>query len=86
MGIINPDPNKKNDKGLRQVALLGAVPALLFAGPIVGYFLGHWLDGVFDTDPILMTILVLMGFGSAGIEIYRLVKKSSAIEDEEDEE
>lgn len=86
MGIINPDPNKKNGKGLRQVGLLGAVPALLFAGPIVGYYLGHWLDGVCQTDPILTTILVILGFGSAGIEIYRLVKKSSAIEDEEDEE
>jgi len=86
MGIINAGPNKKYDKNLKQVGLLGAVPALLFAGPIVGYFLGHWLDGVFDTDPVLTTILVFVGFGSAGVEIYRLVKKSSAIEDEEDEE
>lgn len=86
MGIINPDPNKKRSKDLRQVSLLGAVPALLVAGPLVGYFLGHWLDGVFETDPALMIILVVLGFGSAGVEIYRLVKRSSAIEDEEDEE
>lgn len=79
-------PGKKDDDrtDYRQISLLALVPAILVAAPLVGFFIGQWLDKKFETEPILMTIGVFLGFGSAGIEIYKLVKKSEKIEKDND--
>lgn len=78
-------PRSRQDKDYRQISLLAAVPALLLAAPLIGWFIGQWLDARFGTDPYLMTVGVFFGLGSAGIEIFRLVKKSSKLEEEDDE-
>lgn len=75
------DPGrKKNDRSYAQIALLGAVPAIMVAAPAVGYFLGWWLDERFDTDPALKITGVILGFVAAGREIYRLVKRVQALD------
>lgn len=78
-------PGSKQDRDYRQISLLAAVPALLLAAPLVGFFLGQWLDEKFGTDPYLMTVGVLLGLGSAGVEIYQLAKKSAKLDEENDE-
>ena len=85
MSILTPRPNKKSSKDLRQVGLLATVPAILVAAPLIGYFIGKWLDTKFDSEPAFMITGVVLGFASAGLEIYYLVKKSSALEKEDDE-
>jgi len=72
-------PDKKNDKQalIRQLSLLGAIPALLAVGPLVGLFIGRFLDGVLNTDPYLMILFIILGFVAAGREVYNLVKKVS---------
>ena len=86
MSILTPQPNKKSSKNLRQVSLLATVPAILVAAPLVGYFIGKWLDTRYDSEPAFMITGVVLGFASAGLEIYYLVKKSSAIEKEDNDE
>lgn len=81
MGLLNPDPNKKSNRDLRQVSLLAAVPALLIAGPAIGFIVGQWADKKFGTDPYLLIVGIIFGFAAAGREIYRLVKKSESFED-----
>ena len=76
----------KPTRDLRQVSLLATVPAMLVAAPLVGFFIGKWLDTKFDSEPTAMTIGVILGFASAGLEVYYLVKKSSAIEREKEKE
>ncbi len=83
MSLLKPQSERDNE--YRQIGLLAAVPALLLAGPLVGYFGGHWLDEWLGTDPWLMTLGVLFGLGSAGVEIYQLVKKSASLEKRDDE-
>lgn len=83
MSLLNPQSKRNQD--YRQISLLAAVPALLLAGPLVGYFIGHWFDEWLGTDPWLMTLGVLLGLGSAGVEIYHLVRKSASLEKENDE-
>ena len=86
MGVMQ-DPSKKSRRGeYAQFALLGAVPAVLLAGPAVGFFAGQWADGKLGTDPWLQMIGVFVGFGAAGIEIAKLVKKSQALEKEKEKE
>ena len=80
MGVMKDSSDKSRRGEYAPLALLGAVPALLIAGPAVGFFGGQWLDVEFGTDPYLSIVGVLLGFVAAGLEIAKLVKKSQAIE------
>ncbi len=84
MTLLFDPPGKKRDRDYAQIALLGAVPAILIAAPAVGFFLGRWADEKLGTSPLLLIAGIVLGFVAAGREIYRLVKKSEAIEKEKD--
>ncbi len=82
--LLSSGRDKKPDKDLRQIALFAAVPGLLLGGPLIGYFGGYWADKRFDTEPLFAVVGMVMGLVAAGIEIYKLVKRATAIEKEED--
>lgn len=86
MGLFKNDSNGKSGKDLRQFSLLAAVPALLIAGPAVGFFIGQWADKKFGYESMFTIIGIILGFGAAGQEIYRLVKKAQSFEDEKNNE
>jgi F0F1-type ATP synthase assembly protein I len=74
--------NKKPDKlwkgkNLRQLGLLGSIPMLLAAGPLIGFFIGRWLDSQFGTKPFLMLVLLIMGFTAAVMETIRILKEAN---------
>ena len=83
MSIINDKRKGKTNRDLRQMSLLAMIPAILVTAPLVGYFGGHWLDQKFETEPVLMISGVILGFAAAGLEIAQLVKKSSAMTEED---
>ncbi len=69
---------KKDDAGwIRIVGLLTVIPFLLAIGPLIGYFIGHWLDGYFETEPIFTIIFLILGFIAAGKETYNLIRQAS---------
>lgn len=70
---------------VRQVGLLTTVPIILAVAPLLGYFLGRYLDRKLGTDPWFMTGLILLGFVAAARQVYRLVQLASRDEDESDE-
>ncbi|MFQ5452758.1 MAG: AtpZ/AtpI family protein [Candidatus Zixiibacteriota bacterium] len=84
--LLGHDSKSKPDRDLRQVSLLATVPAILFAAPAIGFFAGRWADEKFGSEPYLLIVGVIFGFVAAGIETYRLVKKSSAMDKNKDEE
>jgi len=49
----------------------------MVAGPLVGYFIGEWLDRKLDTSPYLTVVLIVMGFISSGREVYKLIKMAT---------
>lgn len=63
-----------------------AVPTILFVGPMIGFFAGRWADDKLGTDPYLLVAGIVLGFGAAGIEIFNLLKKASAIDKEKEDE
>ncbi len=69
--------DKKDEKPeyLRQVGLLSSIPILMVVGPLVGYFIGGWIDGWAGTDPWFKIILIVLGFVAAGKEIYNIVRR-----------
>jgi len=80
---LSPSPKKKETGRLGAASLYLAVPTLLAASILVGFFLGRWADSKLGTDPYLMIIGLVLGMGAAGRELYRLVKKAQALEEEE---
>ncbi len=79
-------PKGKPDKEIRQFGLLVTIPAIMFAAPVIGYFIGSWADRKFGTDPYLLIVGVILGFTAAGVEVYRIVKKSSALDETDQDE
>jgi len=77
-------PNKRGEKGkdLRQLALLSVIPAMMVVAPLVGFFIGSWADGKFGTEPFLTILGLILGFASAGKEIYRVIKRVTQSKDE----
>lgn len=63
-----------------------AVPTLMAASILVGFFLGQWVDGKFGTEPFGMLIGLVLGMATAGREIYRLIKKVQAMTKDKEEE
>ena len=46
----------------RQLGIAVTIPMVLLAGPLVGWFIGSWLDKKFGTHPWLVIIVSIMGF------------------------
>jgi len=76
---------KKGSKrsGYRQLGLLGTIPILIAVGPVVGFFIGRWLDEKLGTEPFLLVLFLIFGFIAAGREIYGIIKRAE--EDIDDE-
>ncbi len=83
---MEPRRNDKQSRDMRQISLYGTVPAIMLAAPVVGFFIGRWLDGKWGTEPYLTGGGALFGVAAAGLEIYHLVKKASAMDKEKDDE
>jgi len=78
----NAPPSKKAGR-YGAASLYLAVPALLAASILVGFFIGQWADKKLGTEPWLLIVGLVLGMATAGRELYRLVKKAQALEDEE---
>ncbi|HUU46934.1 MAG TPA: AtpZ/AtpI family protein [Acidobacteriota bacterium] len=62
---------------MRPVGLLTAIPFVLMFGPLIGYFVGEWLDRKWGTEPYLMVTLIVLGFIASGREVWGLIKRAS---------
>ena len=59
----------------QQMGVFVTIPFVLAVPPVVGWFIGKWLDKQLDTAPYLMYVLLLCGLLSGAWECYRLVKE-----------
>ena len=86
-GGANVTPTRKPDSDrpdLRSAGLLLAIPSLLIASPLVGFFLGKFADGKLHTTPWLTLVGVVLGFVAAGREIASIVRRVQKDEDHGD--
>ena len=83
--LKGPPDDREREKQLRQIGLYTAIPALLIAGPLVGYFGGSWLDGKLDTEPWISVVGLFLGFVASGREIASLIKKAQALDKQNDD-
>ncbi len=69
--------------GARTAGLLLAIPTLLIVSPLVGFWIGDWLDGRAGTGPWLGIAGLVAGFAAAGRETYRIYRRVQADEEEQ---
>lgn len=72
--MTEKDPKKVTS--WRQIGLLSSIPFILALAPIVGYFLGKFLDQKFRTQPWLSLVLMGLGFVAGVRETIKIVKLS----------
>lgn len=73
----------EDEGGQAQYLRLIGVPFLLVVAPLLGYFIGHWLDGFFHTS-FLSFIFLSLGVVAAIREFYKLVKSLKTDDDDND--
>ena len=61
---------------VKQLGILTTVPIILLIGPVVGFWIGGWVDRKINTYPWVTIILTLMGFLASGREVARLLKEA----------
>jgi len=59
---------------LRITGLVANIPIMLAAGPVLGYFLGSWLDSKLGTQPWLVVVLALLGFAAGVNGTIRIIR------------
>jgi F0F1-type ATP synthase assembly protein I len=57
------------------IALYSEIGFVFFVTTMAGALAGHWLDGQLGTNPILVVIGLLGGFGLGSVAVYRLIKR-----------
>ncbi len=70
-----PDNNKF--KLARQLGIAVTIPMTLLAGPLVGWFIGSWLDKWFGTKPWLLVILLVLGTVAGVRQTIHMIKEIS---------
>jgi F0F1-type ATP synthase assembly protein I len=72
---------KQDDKysNYRQIGILTTIPMLMAVGPILGYYIGDFLDQKLGTAPYLMVVFIFLGFAAAGKGVYNLIKRASQV-------
>jgi F0F1-type ATP synthase assembly protein I len=72
-----PEPQvpKQRYSALRTGGLLLAIPTLLIVSPIVGFFVGGFVDRWLKTSPWFGILGLALGFGAAGRETYLIYRR-----------
>lgn len=58
----------------RQVGILTSIPFILLLGPLIGFFLGGWIDRKFGWAPYGTAVLIGLGFAAAVRETVRMIR------------
>lgn len=61
----------------RQIAELTMIPFYLVGGPLVGFWIGGWIDQYFATNPYFRAVFIILGVISGMRESWRIVRQVS---------
>ena len=79
---------KKKDQnrfeGVRQAGLLSTIPALLAISPLIVFFIGRFLDGRFNSDPVFTIVFLILGFVAGAMQTARIIRLANRDSDKKD--
>ncbi|MGP4077160.1 AtpZ/AtpI family protein [Halobacillus sp. K22] len=65
---------KDSKPPFQAMALTSAIVSQLAGGPLVGVYLGKWVDGQFSTEPTFLIIGIFLGLGAGTYGTIHLVR------------
>ena len=68
---MDKDPWNK----VRQSGAFVMIPFVMAVPPIVGWFIGRWLDRFFNISPVMMYILLAFGILGGIKECYNIITR-----------
>jgi ATP synthase protein I len=74
---LRQDNGNNRYKAVRQAGLLTTIPVLLTVAPLIGFFIGRYLDGKLHTEPWLTIIFLVLGFVAAARQIASIIKAAN---------
>ncbi|MDI6808032.1 MAG: AtpZ/AtpI family protein [Candidatus Eisenbacteria bacterium] len=77
---------KDGYSSLREAGLLSTIPFLLAGGPVIGFFVGSFLDKRLGTSPYLSIVFVVLGFVAGIREVYKVISLAMREERKREEE
>ena len=60
--------------------MLITIPFVLAVPPVAGLLIGMWLDTLFDSEPYLMYVFLILGVVAGIREFYRLLKRTGSFD------
>lgn len=67
------DDGERNRKRMKIIASYVTLPFVLGIPPIVGWYIGSWLDKHFETGPYGMYTFLALGMAGGAREFYRII-------------
>ncbi len=78
--------NDDNPKWLRRAGLANSVGMVLVISTLIGGGIGWIIDKTFNTKPIWMLIIGLLGVAAGFIEVYKIVVEIAKEEDRDEDQ
>lgn len=72
----NKSNNDKQGRGYVEYTLLAMVGTQLVVSIFIGFGMGYWIDGLFDSRPLFMLIFTVFGVAAGFFNVYRELKKA----------
>ena len=60
---------------LRQIGAITTIPMIFAAGPLVGYWIGQWVDRRFGTAPWGTVVVSLLGFAASFKQVISIIRQ-----------
>ncbi len=80
---MNRATKSAHSRSLSSAASAMAIPGLMAACPLVGFFLGEWVDQRFKCAPWGKIIGVFLGLAAGAVETTKIIRRIS-VDDESD--
>lgn len=64
-------------KFIRQIGLVTTIPMIFAAGPLVGFWIGSWIDGRLGSDPWGKIVVSLLGFVAGLKQVIEIIRRNA---------
>ena len=62
-------------KLVRQIGTVTTIPMIFIAGPLVGYWIGQWIDVRFGVDPWGKVVISFLGFVASLKQVITIIQR-----------
>ena len=80
---MNGQRRRRTSSGIRRIADASSIGLAFPIAIAIGYFFGHWLDGMFGTAPWMMLIFTVFGIVAGFLNALRTAIRIGREEDKE---